>query len=145
MSDASGSPAANIAARVRPEYRNLSLPQLIQIRLPAAGIVSILHRVSGALMFLVGIPFVLYLFQHSITSEISFEKYKAMFGSWLVKLILLALAWAFIHHMCAGIRFLLLDLHIGITKEQSRSSALAVFGASAALTLIAALKIFGAF
>lgn len=144
MSDASGSPGGS-APRVRPEFRNLNLPELTHYRLPAPAFVSILHRVSGALLFLVGIPFILYLFQQSITSEISFDRYRALFGNWFVKLVLLALAWALIHHLIAGIRFLLLDLHIGIEKVPAASSAKAVFGITAVLTILAALKIFGVF
>ena len=64
---------ADIAARkVRPQFRNIQVSQILSYRLPPAGIVSILHRLSGALLFLVGIPFCLYLLQQSLTSEISF-------------------------------------------------------------------------
>ena len=144
MSENSGAASANTKPRSRPEFRNIdNIAQILAHRLPPAGIVSILHRASGVLMFLVGIPFVLYLFQQSITSEISFEQYRAIAGHWFGKLVLLALAWAFSHHLCAGIRFLALDLHWGIQKEQAQTSAYGVFAASALLTLFAALKIFG--
>jgi len=132
------------AATKRPTIRNLDLPQLMKYRLPAAGILSILHRVSGALMFLL-LPFALWLFDMSLTSEISFERLVAAASNPLVKLVAAGLAWALIHHCCAGIRFLLLDLHIGVDKVRSRRSALVVFGVSLPLAAIVALKIFGAF
>jgi succinate dehydrogenase / fumarate reductase cytochrome b subunit len=137
---------ADIAARkARPQYRNIHVSQILSYRLPAAGIVSILHRISGALLFLVGIPFALYLLQQSLTSEISFESYRAIVGSVPGKLVLLALIWAFVHHSVAGIRYLLLDRHVGIEKFASAKSATAVLGITAVLTVILGLKLFGAF
>jgi succinate dehydrogenase / fumarate reductase cytochrome b subunit len=137
---------ADIAAKkARPQYRNIDVPQILSYRLPPAGIVSILHRISGALLFLVGIPFSLYLLQQSLTSEISFESYRAIVGSVPGKLVLLALIWAFVHHAVAGIRYLLLDRHVGIQKDAARSSAVAVLGITVVLTAILALKLFGAF
>ena len=137
---------ADIAARkARPQYRNIHVSQILSYRLPAAGIVSILHRISGALLFLLGIPFGLYLLQQSLTSEISFETYRAIVGSVIGKLVLLVLLWAFMHHSIAGIRYLLLDRHVGIQKEASRTSATAVLVVTGVLTLAVALKLFGAF
>ena len=137
MSDASGKP--------RPQHRNIGIAEILKYRLPLAGIVSILHRISGVLMFLIGIPLILYMFQLSLTSEVSYEAFESFASGFFVKFILLILLWGFFHHLCAGIRFLLLDLHLGIEKEQSALSAKIVFGASAFLTLIGALKLFGAF
>ena len=137
--------ADTAAQKARPQYRNISVPQILAYRLPPAGIVSILHRVSGALLFLVGIPFCLYLLQQSLTSEISFETYRAIVGSVIGKLVLLVLLWAFMHHAIAGIRYLLLDRHVGIQKEASRTSATAVLVVTGVLTLAVALKLFGAF
>jgi succinate dehydrogenase / fumarate reductase cytochrome b subunit len=137
---------ADLAAqKARPQFRNISVSQILAYRLPPAGIVSILHRISGVLLFLVGIPFSLYLLQQSITSEISFESYRAIVGSVPGKLVLLVLIWAFVHHAIAGIRYLLLDRHIGIQRETARSTANAVLGLSLALTAVLALKLFGAF
>lgn len=137
---------ADIAARkVRPEFRNIHISQILSYRLPPAGIVSILHRLSGVLLFLVGIPFCLYLLQQSLTSEISFESYRAIVGSIPGKLVLLVLLWAFLHHAIAGIRYLLLDRHMGILKESSRLSAQIVLGTSLLLTAVLGLKLFGAF
>lgn len=137
---------ADIAARkVRPEFRNIHVSQILSYRLPPAGIVSILHRLSGVLLFLVGIPFCLYLLQQSLTSEISFESYRAIVGSIPGKLVLLVLLWAFLHHAIAGIRYLLLDRHMGILKESSRLSAQIVLIVSLLLTAVLGLKLFGAF
>ena len=128
--------ATKPGARARPEFRNIHVSQLSQYRLPLAGIVSILHRVSGALMFLVGIPFILYLFQQSITSEISFENYRAVVGSPLGKIVLLGLVWGYLHHFCAGIRFLMLDMHKGGDLEPARKSSKIVLVVSLTLTLV---------
>lgn len=141
MADLAGKPGP----RVRPEFRNINVSQIAQYRLPLAGFVSILHRISGALMFLVGLPFLLYLFQQSLLSEISFENYRAIVSHWFAKLVLLALVWAYLHHFCAGIRYLILDLHVGVEKEQARTSASVVLGVSLVLTLVVAGKLFGVF
>jgi succinate dehydrogenase / fumarate reductase cytochrome b subunit len=126
------------------EFRNIHVFDLMKYRLPWAGKVSILHRVSGLLMFLL-IPFVLYLLDKSITSEISFEVFKAFLALPLVKLIVLALIWAYLHHFCAGIRFLLLDVHYGIDKATSAKTAVGVLVISLALTAVFAAKLFGLF
>ena len=141
MADLAGKPGP----RARPEFRNINVPQILQYRMPLAGLVSIMHRVSGALLFLVGLPFLLYLFQQSLTSEISYESYRAITSHWFAKLVLLALAWAYLHHFCAGIRYLILDLHVGVEKDQARTSASVVLAVSLVLTLVVALKLFGVF
>src|SRR5690606_28246965 len=133
------------AAKPRPEFRNIHITQIVRYRLPGPGIVSILHRISGALLFLVGIPFILYLFQQSLPSELSFERYAAVVSHWFAKLVLLALAWAFLHHLLAGTRYLLLHVHIGLGRPTARKSAAIVLFASRILTALASLKIFGAF
>jgi succinate dehydrogenase / fumarate reductase cytochrome b subunit len=133
------------AAKRRPEFRNLHLSQIATYRLPGPGIVSILHRISGALLILVGLPFLLYLFQQSVTSELSFERYQAIASHWFAKLVFLALAWAFLHHLLAGVRYLFLDLHIGSDLPAARRSAAIVLFASVILTALVALKIFGVF
>jgi succinate dehydrogenase / fumarate reductase cytochrome b subunit len=124
-------------------YTNIHITQLMHYRLPLAGVVSILHRVSGALMFLL-LPFVLYLFEKSITSEISFNYLQGYVRHWSVKLAILALSWAYLHHLCSGIRHLIMDAHIGLTKEGARKSARIVFAVSLPLTALVALKLFGA-
>lgn len=132
------------AKKPRPEFRNIHISQIAAYRLPAAGFVSILHRVSGALLFL-ALPFLLWLFELSITSEISFETFRDFASSIPAKLVLLALIWGFLHHLVAGIRFLALDLHMGVEKAASAGSARIVLGVSLTLTALVALKLFGVF
>lgn len=126
----------------RPQFRNIHVSQILQYRLPPPGMVSILHRVSGALLFLT-LPLVLWLFERSLLSESTYERLQAIASHWLMKLVLLALAWAFIHHLVAGVRYLLLDLDIGVDRHAARASALTVFAISLPLTLLAGLRIFG--
>jgi len=125
-------------------FTNIHVLQIIRYRLPAAGVVSILHRVSGAMLFLL-LPFILYLFDLSITSEISFDYLKGFTSHWFVKLLILAVSWGYLHHFCGGIRHLIMDAHIGLSKEEARKSAHMVFLVSVPLTLLVALKLFGAF
>ena len=129
----------------RPEFRNIHVSQLAAYRLPLAGKLSILHRVSGAALFL-ALPVVLLpLFEKSLTSELSFDAYRTVFSVIWVKLILFGLLWAYLHHFCAGIRYLLLDRHIGIDKVSSAKSAAIAFGVSLTLTAVFGLKLFGVF
>ncbi|MBU9307260.1 succinate dehydrogenase, cytochrome b556 subunit [Burkholderia multivorans] len=115
------------------------------ISVSLAAILSILHRVSGALLFLF-LPFLLFLFDQSLTSELSFEVFKQFLSNIVVKLIVLALSWAFFHHFCAGIRHLLMDVnHDAVSKEGGKRTAVVVFVVSIALTIAMALKLFGAF
>jgi succinate dehydrogenase / fumarate reductase cytochrome b subunit len=113
-------------------------------RLPLAGFVSILHRASGMLMFAL-LPFILYLLDSSLTSETSFAVLQKFTTGVFVKLVILALTWAYLHHFSAGIRHLLMDLHIGLDKDSARQSAVAVLCVSLLLTLAVALKLFGVF
>jgi succinate dehydrogenase / fumarate reductase cytochrome b subunit len=129
----------------RPQFRNIHVTQILSYRLPPSGIVSILHRVSGAMLFLVGFPFILYLFDQSVTSEIAFERFETVVAHPLAKLVLLGLAWAYLHHFVAGIRYLLIELHIGIEKPGMHTSAITVLAVSLFLTALVALKLFGAF
>ncbi len=139
-----GSGMAEAVKQARPEFRNIGISQIAKYRLPWAGKVSILHRVSGAMMFLL-LPFVLYLFEQSITSELSFAKFSALLSGGFVKLVVLALIWGYLHHFCAGIRFLLLDVHVGVSKPASAKSAISVLVVSLLLTLIFGLKLYGLF
>lgn len=131
--------------RPRQQFRNIHISQIVRYRLPLAGLVSILHRISGAGMFLIGLPLILYLFQQSIVSELSFQQYREFVSNWFVRLVLVGLIWAYLHHFCAGLRHLLMDLDIGVEKAAGRTSAAIVLAVSLALTLIFALKIFGLF
>jgi len=121
---------AEMTIKKRP--KNLDLTT---IRLPLPGKVSILHRVSGVGLFLF-LPVLLWLFSASLGSADTFAAFRSVFSSLPAKVVLAGLLWAFVHHFCAGIRFLLLDLHIGIEKEPARKSAAVVFAVSIPLTLI---------
>jgi succinate dehydrogenase / fumarate reductase cytochrome b subunit len=116
-------------SRPRPKYLNL-----IQIRLPVPGLVSILHRASGAMLFLL-LPFLLVLFELSLESAQAFARFKAVSSYWAIKLIVLGLAWAYLHHLCAGIRHLALDLDYGTELAAARASSWAVLAISIVLTL----------
>lgn len=138
-------------AKKRPEFRNINaFTDLPSYRLPVAGIVSILHRVSGALMFGL-LPFILWMFDKSISSEISFAKLKGAFNMGMLglpgfvwKLVALALIWAYLHHSIAGLRHLWSDTHhSAVTKEFGKSSAIATLAASVGLTFILGAKLFG--
>ena len=144
---------APAASAKRPEFRNINaFTDLPGYRLPAAGIVSILHRISGALMFVL-LPFILWLFDKSVSSEISFEKFKAAFNVGLLglpgafwKLVVLALIWAYLHHFIAGLRHLWMDTNHGAaSKGFGKSSAIFTLVSSVLLTLILGAKLFGAY
>jgi succinate dehydrogenase / fumarate reductase cytochrome b subunit len=124
---------AHAAAR-KPRPKYLSLPAILfEIRLPIAGWVSILHRASGTLLFLATV-WLLFMLDRSLASERDFAFVQHYLGLAPVKLALLVLVWAFCHHFCAGIRFLLLDLHKGVDKASSRLTGIAVLVSSLALT-----------
>jgi len=132
-----------ISRRRRPQYRNIHVSQILQYRLPIAGMMSILHRISGAAMFLT-LPLIVWLFDISITSELSYAQLIEVTESVPAKLVLCGLAWAFIHHFMGGIRHLVNDMHIGITKEASPLMAKGFLAASLVVSLVAWLAIFGA-
>lgn len=138
-------------AKKRPEFRNIhALKDLPTYRLPAAGIVSILHRVSGVLMFLL-MPFIIWMFDTSVSSEISFARFKAVFNvgagfvpGWFFKLVALALIWAYLHHFIAGVRHLMMDMnHAAVTKQSGARTAKTVLVLSVLLTLVLGAKLFG--
>jgi succinate dehydrogenase / fumarate reductase cytochrome b subunit len=137
---------AEAVKKPRPEFRNIGIGQILTAyRLPLAGRVSILHRVSGALLFIF-LPFLLYLFDQSLTSELSFEFFKGFLSNIVVKLITLVLAWAFLFHFCAGIRHLVMDTnHNAVSKEGGKRTSIVVVVVSSVLTIAFALKLFGAF
>ena len=117
-------------SKARPKYLNL-----VRIRLPVPGFVSILHRVSGALLFLL-IPVLLYLWQLSLQSPDTFASFKALMSHPLSKLGAIGLAWAYLHHFCAGVRHLALDLHYGTALETARATSWVVLGVGAFLTMV---------
>jgi succinate dehydrogenase / fumarate reductase cytochrome b subunit len=137
---------AEAVKKPRPEFRNIGIGQILTAyRLPLAGRVSILHRVSGGLLF-VFLPFLLYLFDQSLTSELSFDVFKGFLSNIVVKLITLVLAWAFLFHFCAGVRHLMMDTnHNAVTKEKGKSTSVVVIVVSSLLTIAFAAKLFGAF
>ena len=130
------------ATKKRPQFRNINVVQLLKYRLPLAGRLSILHRVSGALMFLLLPVLILPLFAMSM-SPAGFEAFAVVAGMPIVKLVFLVLIWAYLHHFCAGIRYLMLDSHRGLDKYSAQKSAGVVFGVSLGLTFVFALKLFG--
>ena len=137
-------------AKKRPEFRNINaLTDLPTYRLPAAGIVSILHRISGAIMFLL-LPFIIWLFDTSVSSEYSFARFKAAFNiglgfvpGWFLKLVALALIWAYLHHLIAGVRHLYMDARHAVSKEFGKSSAVVTLVLSVGLTVVLGAKLFG--
>ena len=142
---------ATSARPKRPEFRNINVfKDLPSYRLPAAGIVSILHRVSGFLMFLL-LPFIIWMFDTSVSSEISFARFTGAFGrgigfvpGFFIKLVALALIWAYLHHFIAGLRHLWMDVsHAAVSKEFGKSSAVFTLAASVGLTVILGAKLFG--
>ena len=134
-----------VSSKPRPVYRNINaFTDLTTYRLPLAGFVSILHRVSGLALFLM-LPFLLYLFNSSLVSELSFSSMQRFCSQWWVKLLLSGLSWAYLHHFAAGMRHLFMDLHIGLNKDQAKHSAVAVFAVSLPLSALVIAKIWGAF
>ncbi len=138
-------------AKKRPEFRNINaLTDLPSYRLPVAGVVSILHRVSGVLMFAL-MPFIIWMFDTSLSSEYSFARFRAAFNSglwffpgWLIKLVALALIWAYLHHFIAGLRHLWMDVsHKAVSKEFGKTSAVFTLAVSILLTLVLGAKLFG--
>jgi succinate dehydrogenase / fumarate reductase cytochrome b subunit len=123
------------AVSKRPKYLNLR-----EIKLPLPGWVSILHRISGAGLFLM-LPLLIWLLGLSLRSPETFGTFTAIISHPLVKLLLLGLLWAYLHHFCMGIRILLLDMHIGIEKAQARASATAVLVVSLTLTVLLGAKL----
>jgi succinate dehydrogenase / fumarate reductase cytochrome b subunit len=124
--------AAKSIRKARPKYLSLQA-LLFEIRLPLPGWLSIMHRISGALLF-VSLVWLLWMLDLSLSSEAAFEKIKHYAGLWPVKLSLLALIWAYCHHFCAGIRYLFLDLDKGVDKETARLTSWVVFGVSLSAT-----------
>ena len=126
--------ASQAPAKARPKYYDTNL-----LHLPAPGLLSILHRISGAVMFLLLIPLLLLILQQSLRSEPGFMQWKTVLAHPLAKLVLLGFVWAYLHHFLAGIRYLLLDLHWGAEKAPSQRSARIVIFLGVAGALIIGL------
>jgi succinate dehydrogenase / fumarate reductase cytochrome b subunit len=145
MSELKPSPRAQ-----RPEFRNINaFTDLPTYRLPAAGWVSILHRISGFMMFIL-MPLIIWMFDTSISSEISFARFSGAFTiglgvipGWFMKLVALALIWAYLHHFIAGMRHLWMDINHAVSKEFGKSSAIVTLVLSLSLTVILGAKLFG--
>ena len=127
-------------AKSRPG-ENMRLIDALGYRLPLAGIVSILHRVSGLIMFIL-MPFIIWMFDTSLTSEITYSQFTSVFvggagfvPGWFFKLLALALIWAYLHHFIAGVRHLWMDATHAVTLEFGRQSAVFTLVVSLALTL----------
>jgi succinate dehydrogenase cytochrome b subunit len=119
-----------------------------QYKLPPAGVVSILHRISGIIMFVL-MPFVIWMFDTSLSSEITYEEFTSVFiagfwifPAWMVKLVVLALIWSLLHHFIAGLRHLWMDLTHAVSKEFGRNSALVTIASSLVLTLVFGFALF---
>jgi succinate dehydrogenase / fumarate reductase, cytochrome b subunit len=126
----------------------MRLVDALQYRLPLAGVVSILHRASGAMMFVL-MPFIIWMFDTSLSSEITHSQFVALFiggigfvPGWFFKLVVLALIWAYLHHFIAGVRHLWMDATHSVSLEFGRSSAVFTLAASAVLTVLLGLKLF---
>jgi succinate dehydrogenase / fumarate reductase cytochrome b subunit len=144
------SESATNVAKKRPEFRNINaFKDLTTYRMTPAAWVSILHRASGAIMFVL-LPFIIWMFDTSISSEISFGKFKAAFNVGMLglpgvlwKLVALALIWAYLHHFIAGLRHLYMDATHKLSNEFGKSTALVTLALSIALTLVLGAKLFG--
>lgn len=120
---------SSTVAKPRPKHLNL-----MQIRQPLPAIISIMHRISGAVLFL-AIPLLLWLFQSTLESPASFAGFQSVMANPLVKIVLLGLLWGYLHHLLAGFRHLFLDLHVGVELETARLTSMIVLAAGIALTL----------
>jgi succinate dehydrogenase / fumarate reductase cytochrome b subunit len=138
---------ANTARKARPG-ENMRLVDALGYKLPLAGVVSILHRVSGLVMFVL-LPFIIWMFDTSLTSEISYSQFSSVFTNgtgflpgWFYKLVALALIWSYLHHLIAGVRHLWMDATHAVTKEFGRQSAIVTLAVSLVLTFALGLKLF---
>jgi succinate dehydrogenase / fumarate reductase cytochrome b subunit len=127
----------------------MRLADAMQYRLPLAGLVSILHRVSGLMMFVL-LPLIIWFFDVSLTSEVTFERFTSAFEAGigfvpglLVKVVVLGLIWAYLHHFTAGVRHLWMDMTHSVTSEFGRQSAVVTLAISLLLTLVLGAKLFG--
>lgn len=119
----------------RPKHLALHL-----IKLPLPGLISIFHRVSGLALFL-ALPLLLLMLQYSLRSSVTYEQLQEVLAYPLVKLVMLGLLWSFMHHFCAGIRYLAIDLHYISNLKQARGSSKVVLAVSLLLTVIIGVKL----
>ncbi len=129
----------------RPQFKNIHVTDILHYRMPPSAKVSILHRISGVIIFLL-LPFLLWLLDQSLTSEISYEQFSAVLSHPLAKLVILVLGWSYIHHFCAGLRHVFMDMHFApASKESAHRSANITLVITIVLTLAFAAKLFGLF
>ncbi len=105
--------------QVRNRPKNLNL---FTIRLPVNAIISIMHRMSGMVLFLV-LPLLLWVLSQSVQSEASYTALVGMLQYWLVKLFVIGLSCAFFHHFYAGLRHLAMDVHWMTSLQKARFSS----------------------
>lgn len=129
----------------------MRLLDAVKYRLPLAGVVSILHRVSGGLMFVL-LPLLIWMFDTSLTSEVTYERFTSAFVAgigfvpgWLIKLVTWALIWAYLQHFIGGVRHLWMDVTHRVTQQQGRLSAQITLFSSLLLTALLGAKLFGLF
>ena len=122
-------------SKSRPKHLALHL-----IKLPLPGIVSILHRISGLLLF-IALPLLLLMLQYSLNSIETYTQLTAVLVNPLSKLLLLVLLWAFMHHFFAGLRYLAIDLHWVRDLARARNSSKVVLVASLLLTVFLGIKL----
>ncbi len=129
-------PSPQPVPRQRPKYYDLNL-----LHLPMPGLVSIFHRITGVVMFLFLIPAVLFVLQGTLGSEAGFNQWKSIFSQPIVKLIVLGFVWSYLHHLFAGIRYLLLDIHVGVELQPARTSARIVLALGLMATILVGVRI----
>lgn len=141
---------AKPAAKKRPEFRNINaFKDLPSYRWPLASMVSGMHRASGAIMVLL-MPFIIWMFDTSVSSEISFSRFTSAFSAglgfvpgWFVKLVALGLIWAYLHHFIAGLRNVWMETTHSVSKESGFKSALLTLVLSLSLSAGLGAKLFG--
>jgi succinate dehydrogenase / fumarate reductase cytochrome b subunit len=130
-------------------FTNIHITDIVHYRLPAAGWASILHRISGALLFLL-LPLAIWLFDSSVTDEVSFDRFRAAFSGgigvlpgWFVKLLVLGLIWGYLTHFFIGLRHVWMDVTHATSKQQGKTSATIALVLAFGLTILCGAKLFG--
>ncbi|MDP2368313.1 succinate dehydrogenase, cytochrome b556 subunit [Rhodoferax sp.] len=134
----------------RPEFRNINaFKDLPSYRWPLASLVSGMHRISGLIMILL-MPFIIWMFDTSISSEISFARFTSAFNAglgfvpgWFMKLLVLGLIWSYLHHFFAGLRNVWMETTHSASKESGSKSALLTLTLTFGLTAVLGAKLFG--
>lgn len=108
---------------------------LLKIKLPIGGITSIVHRATGVFMFL-ALPYLIYLLDLSLSGADGFSAAHAAVHSLPGMIFVFLILWSVMHHLLAGIRYLLIDVDLGVEKGLARQTALATTVAGPVLALI---------